>query len=686
MKNIISYKRSLGLVLAALALVSFISSMSSAQTTYKRSGIIEEFTGTWCGYCPRGAWFMDSLQDYMPNNVVEIAWHNADEMTIPNVEDTAEGYFGVTGFPSVGFMRTGASGVNDWSTSDPMYTAMKNVCKQTPLVDCRIVNAAYDPSTHICSFDLDVTPYDMSKMPTEDTEYYRTLAVLTEDGLIYDQHNYSLRGLPNPISPFVHYNVARAVGGSVRGDAVTLGTQDPNATLPLRVHYEFTVDYMNWNANQLRVKTAFDAINLVDVVISGKKYKAENNNVMNAAQTGYIATLPTSAPDKIWIVLPNANSTTSASKPTQIIWAHGGNTSNSAKIEWSGDNGTTWNLVTANTTNSPYNWDIPTSAYGQTVILRATDVANGSVKSNSEPFKTPGIVHITHPAAGDVFTSGNADSVTFTGGNLTTKKTLYFSSDSMQTWTPLKSLSSATATTIAGFSWNVASTSTACFVKFSDDNGVSDISGQFTVKAQGVQPGKIKTVAATRMYGNPDSIAVGDHSTISWTTDGGPVGNTITISLSTDNGVTWMTTPIAQVTGDNSSFNWNPIPDYPTTEAMIRVQGDLQNSGSATFGPFTIYKDLSGVARSEAFGYSISNYPNPFAAATKITFVMAESGHATMSVRDQLGREVGTIANGTFEAGQHELSFDASKLSTGIYTVTFESNGVRLVKQLNVVK
>lgn len=677
MKTIISFKRSLTYAFAALAILSFVWEQSSAQTTYKRSGIIEEFTGTWCGYCPRGAWFMDSLQDYMPNNAVEICWHNQDEMTIPKVEDSIEAYFGVPGFPAVGFMRTGAGDVSDWSSSNPLYTAMKKVCNSAPLVDCRIVNVAYDPISHVVDLDLDVTPYNMSAMPTEDTETYKTLAVLTEDGLIFDQHNYGLRGLPNPISPFTHYNVARAVGGSVWGDVVTLGTQDPSVSLPVRTHYSFTIDPNNWNPNMLRVKTMFDGINLVTV--SGKKY--QNNNVMNAAQTDYIATYPSSPLDRIWIVLPNANSVTSPNKPVSVVWAHGGNTSSSAKLEWSSDNGTTWNLVIANTTNSPYGWDLPIDAYGQTVILRASDAANPTVKSISEPFKTPGIMHIMHPALGDTLIAGKQDSISFTGGNIANSKTIDYSTDSMATWKHLGNINSEVMRTFITVP-TPTETSTACFIRVTDANGVVGISGQFTITSQSVQPGSIDVVSLTRLIN--DSIPAGDHSIISWTKTG-EVGANISIDYTYDGGISWQNIHTQPAT-DSSKYNWSIPPQVSGANmAQIRVKGDLDGSKAALSKQFTI-TPAAGVLSSEAFGYSITNFPNPTPGATTVSFTMHDAGRVTMVVRDQLGREVATVANAPYGAGSHNVSFDASKLATGVYTLTFEANGVHLGKTVNVVK
>lgn len=66
--------------------------------------IIEEGTGTWCGYCPRGAVFLDRLTAKYPERFISIAVHNrtTDPMLLP-AYDAALGF---TGFPNSTLNRT----------------------------------------------------------------------------------------------------------------------------------------------------------------------------------------------------------------------------------------------------------------------------------------------------------------------------------------------------------------------------------------------------------------------------------------------------------------------------------------------------------------------------------------------------------------------------------------------------
>lgn len=61
--------------------------------------LAEEGTGTWCGWCPRGAVYMDSMAKTHPNNFSLIAVHNGDPMVVAAYDS----YLGskIGGYPSM---------------------------------------------------------------------------------------------------------------------------------------------------------------------------------------------------------------------------------------------------------------------------------------------------------------------------------------------------------------------------------------------------------------------------------------------------------------------------------------------------------------------------------------------------------------------------------------------------------
>ncbi|MBS4028761.1 MAG: T9SS type A sorting domain-containing protein [Ignavibacteriales bacterium] len=70
------------------------------------------------------------------------------------------------------------------------------------------------------------------------------------------------------------------------------------------------------------------------------------------------------------------------------------------------------------------------------------------------------------------------------------------------------------------------------------------------------------------------------------------------------------------------------------------------------------------------------NYPNPFNPTTNIKFYLETESVVTIRLFDVLGREVVTLLeNESLEEGEHELAFDASKLSSGVYFYNLVTNG-----------
>jgi hypothetical protein len=61
------------------------------------------------------------------------------------------------------------------------------------------------------------------------------------------------------------------------------------------------------------------------------------------------------------------------------------------------------------------------------------------------------------------------------------------------------------------------------------------------------------------------------------------------------------------------------------------------------------------------------NRPNPFNAATVITFETIEAGYTELVVADMLGRRVQVLQQGDLFPGVYSLLFDAAALPTGQY-------------------
>ncbi len=80
------------------------------------------------------------------------------------------------------------------------------------------------------------------------------------------------------------------------------------------------------------------------------------------------------------------------------------------------------------------------------------------------------------------------------------------------------------------------------------------------------------------------------------------------------------------------------------------------------------------------------NYPSPFNPVTQIGFEIPEDGLTTLIVYDLLGREVAVLENSIKQAGTHNASFDASKLSSGVYLYRLQSGRYTETRKMVVMK
>ena len=80
------------------------------------------------------------------------------------------------------------------------------------------------------------------------------------------------------------------------------------------------------------------------------------------------------------------------------------------------------------------------------------------------------------------------------------------------------------------------------------------------------------------------------------------------------------------------------------------------------------------------------NYPNPFNPATVISYQLPVSSSVKMEVFDLTGRSIATLVDGVMPAGYHEVSFDASGLSSGIYIYRIQSGTFSQTGKMMLVK
>jgi len=131
------------------------------------------------------------------------------------------------------------------------------------------------------------------------------------------------------------------------------------------------------------------------------------------------------------------------------------------------------------------------------------------------------------------------------------------------------------------------------------------------------------------------------------------------------------------------SFPVNPWTMPTDTWTPGDVKTDLE------VDPYQSYNDFTGLKQEKVqpLTYSLDqNYPNPFNPSTNIRFSIQKAGLVSLKIYNVLGQEVTTLLNGELSAGTYTYSFDASRLSSGIYFYTIHSNNFVQTKKMILLK
>jgi hypothetical protein len=80
------------------------------------------------------------------------------------------------------------------------------------------------------------------------------------------------------------------------------------------------------------------------------------------------------------------------------------------------------------------------------------------------------------------------------------------------------------------------------------------------------------------------------------------------------------------------------------------------------------------------------NYPNPFNPSTTIHYELPGDAFVTLKVFDLLGREVATLVKEEQKADYYKVTFDATRLASGVYFYRLQAGKFTAVRRLMVLK
>ena len=295
------------------------------------------------------------------------------------------------------------------------------------------------------------------------------------------------------------------------------------------------------------------------------------------------------------VTSPNGGETWAAGTSQEINWVS--DNVEQVTIEYSTDDGDSWKTIVENTeSDGLYSWNPVPNTPTTTARIRITDALNGTpidISDASFTISSAQELSIISPNGGENWPVGSSQLITWNsaGGNKPLpgpigKKTLFldkkneplvykpavinsgitdvkleYSTDAGATWQTI----TESTPNVGSFVWTQLPevNSSLCKVKISDasDGTPSDVSDDnFTITTNSAEEITITSPAGGEEWEAGTSQTIKWHST--------SVSN-VKIEYTINNGVDWVT--IIESTPSDGFYNWDPVPNTPSTNSRIRI-------------------------------------------------------------------------------------------------------------------
>lgn len=219
-----------------------------------RMVVLEEGTGTWCGWCPRGAVSLEQLEEKYGDYFQGIAIHSGDPMAAPlYTQQFVDAY--VPGFPSGQLNRSQTLGMNPGASESAFLEALVE-----PAVTSMEIGGSLSDGSMLT---VSVT-YKFSEAVNEQL---RVACAIVENGVTgtdedYGQSNYYANNANGdmfgwedkpstvPASDMVYHDVARAISPSFRGSDELPATLSAGESHTFQFTFELSEE---WDLEELHI-------------------------------------------------------------------------------------------------------------------------------------------------------------------------------------------------------------------------------------------------------------------------------------------------------------------------------------------------------------------------------------------------------------------------------------------------
>ncbi|HOZ80172.1 MAG TPA: hypothetical protein PLY34_19410, partial [Ferruginibacter sp.] len=280
------------------------------------------------------------------------------------------------------------------------------------------------------------------------------------------------------------------------------------------------------------------------------------------------------------LTYPNGGETFVSVSTIAITWSIETFYNGTVRLEYSLDNGASWILITASTTNDgTQSWTLPFTNSTQ-CLVKVSDATNVSLNdiSNTTFTITP-IIEVTNPNGLDELGACTQTSITFTHPSTYTSFDLAYSTNDGLNWTTIATAYTQTGTT-GSYNWsipNVSSTQARVRVSPTGNPQYGDISNaSFTIKPSVtlIQPNFGGTLVAGAIF------------PIKWSSDG--ISNIYDIAYSTTSSAGPWTNIVVGYNTATNTYNWT-VPNILSSNCYIRITDNVNSCKQDISNfPFTI--------------------------------------------------------------------------------------------------
>jgi hypothetical protein len=192
-----------------------LSGLAMAQTTVKKV-IIEDYTGTWCGWCPEGTVVLEGLEAANPTALIAVANHNGD--ALQTTEGAAvDAFLQVSSYPNGSIDRKQFAGEAKVSVSRGKWSQYFNQRKaETAKVSVSFANPVKTASgAYTADVKVKFTEAPVQGTPLTVQVYVLEDSIPATGSLAQGNYSSAVQGGADPLNPWFHNATLRdALGGN----------------------------------------------------------------------------------------------------------------------------------------------------------------------------------------------------------------------------------------------------------------------------------------------------------------------------------------------------------------------------------------------------------------------------------------------------------------------------------------